>query len=200
MNRQNIIQALINKINAKSYLEIGLGVGHVFRGIKCDKKYGVDPQFNNYVYERGTKCDIEPTHKMTSDEFFEQNLEKFDVIFIDGMHEATYTERDINNAVKCLSDGGYIVCHDMSPMNEKHQIVPRVHDIWNGDCWKAWVKIRASNPNLNMYVIDHDHGCGVIQKGSQEENHWKDNQNNNCCMHSRSNQEFSRYIQDTFRH
>lgn len=166
--RNEIIQKLINKIDAQSYLEIGLGDGAMFNNIKCSKKYGVDPQFGNYQYEKGTECAIKPTHQMTSDEFFEQNKETFDVIFIDGMHESAYAERDINNALSCLSDGGYIICHDMNPHTKESQIVPRIQGYWHGDVWKAWVNIRQTNPNVNMCVITEDCGLGVIQKGSQE--------------------------------
>ena len=38
---------------------------------------------------------------------------------------------------------------------------------WNGDCWKAWVKLR-SRGDLNMFVVDTDFGCGVISFGEQE--------------------------------
>jgi len=169
VNRQEIIQKFITSINAQSYLEIGLGKGVIFNSINCSKKYGVDPQFEKpHDFQKGTKCLIRPTHLMTSDDFFLQNTECFDVIFIDGLHLADQVEKDINNSLKWLNDGGVILCHDMNPLNEQMQMVPRSQAKWNGDCWKAWVKVRSLNQNLNMFVIDADHGCGVIQKGSQE--------------------------------
>ena len=172
MSRYILIQKLIDKINAQSYVEIGLGRGEHFQSIQCSKKYGVDPMFEDYNFTKGIRCKIKPTHRMTSDEFFKQNKETFDVIFIDGMHEASYVERDINNALDCLNEDGYIVCHDMNPRKEKHQVVPRISRGWNGDCWKAWVKIRSTNPNLYMCVVNvgraGDAGCGVIRKGSQD--------------------------------
>lgn len=168
MNRKQIIQKLIDKINAQSYLEIGLGSGDVFRSIECPKKYGVDPQFGNFLFEKGTECQIKPTHQMTSDEFFKQNKKTFDVIFVDGMHEAEYVERDINNSISCLNEGGYIICHDMNPLTKKSQIVPRMQVYWHGDCWKSWVNTRQTNPNVSMCVIAEDCGLGIIQKGSQK--------------------------------
>jgi hypothetical protein len=168
ITRLVLIQKLIDKINAQSYVEIGLGYGNVFRSIKCPKKYGVDPQFGDYIFKKGTKCNIKPTHEMTSDQFFQQNKETFDVIFIDGMHEAEYVERDINNSISCLNDGGYIICHDMNPLTRESQIVPRIQGYWHGDVWKAWVNIRKTNPNITMCVIPQDCGLGIIQKGSQQ--------------------------------
>jgi hypothetical protein len=164
MNRQEIIQKLINHIDAKSYLEIGLGNGEVHKNINCRIKVGVDP----CEYPITKEHNVQPTFKLTSDEFFNQNKETFDIIFIDGLHEAACVERDINNSLKILNTKGYIICHDMNPKNEAAQLVPRIRKLWNGDCWKAWVKVRSTNPNLKMFVVNTDFGCGVIQKGSQE--------------------------------
>lgn len=166
MNRQTLIQKLINKIDAQSYLEIGLGRGLTYKNINCKKIYGVDPKTGGW--DAGQECSVEPTHVMTSDQFFKQNTERFDVIFIDGLHEADTVERDINNALDCLNSEGYIVCHDMNPMSKKSQDVPRVQKSWHGDCWKAWVRIRQVNPDISMCVITADCGLGVIQRGSQE--------------------------------
>lgn len=169
MTRTEIIQKLIDKINAQSYVEIGLGGGQAFKGIKCKKKYGVDPEYDKtHDFQQGSKCSFKPTHPMTSDDFFLQNQEKFDVIFIDGLHEAHQVEKDINNSLESLNDNGFIVCHDMSPKSEAMQRVPRTQVAWTGDCWKAWVKLRSTNPNVKMFVVNTDQGCGVIQKGSQE--------------------------------
>ena len=100
---------------------------------------------------------------MTSDDFFKQNNENFDVIFIDGLHEYGQVYRDIQNSLKFLNDGGYIICHDMSPNNEIIQRYPQTHPgEWTGDCWKAWVKLKSEKSDLQMFVVDSDYGCGVI--------------------------------------
>ena len=162
MKRDEILQQLIHKCKGDSYLEIGVAEGLNFEAIQCKHKTSVDPALRKY-------SEAKPTHKMTSDEFFKSNTLKFDVIFIDGLHEAHQVEKDINNSLECLKGSGYILCHDLNPKSKEAQEIPRNNQsIWNGDCWKAWVKIRSINQNLNMYVIDTDHGCGVIQKGHQE--------------------------------
>jgi len=157
MKRTDIIQSLINKIDAKKYLEIGVSAGENFRDIKCETKVGVDPEPNTPA-----------TIHVTSDDFFKNNKEKFDVIFIDGLHHADQVYRDIANALLCLNDDGYIVCHDMNPELEQHQVIPFNGGIWNGDCWKAYVQLRQERDDLAMYVVDTDYGCGVIKKGYQE--------------------------------
>jgi tetratricopeptide (TPR) repeat protein len=157
MNRTKIIQSLIDKINAKSYLEIGIDNAENFKTISCSKKVSVDPN-----------TDTVAMHHLTSDDYFKTNTDTFDVIFIDGLHHADQVYRDIVNSLSILNDGGYIVCHDMNPLQEEHQTIPFVSGLWNGDCWKAFVQLRSERSDLQMHVIDTDHGCGVISRGSQQ--------------------------------
>jgi hypothetical protein len=159
MTRTNIINHLISKINAKSYLEIGVREpSGNFNHIDCPNKIAVDP----FPLESG----ILP---LTSDEYFTQNTDTFDVIFIDGLHHADQVEKDIINSLKVLNKNGYIICHDINPTTELMQIVPiQTNSEWTGDCWKAWVKIKTNNPNLNMEVVDTDFGVGIISVGSQK--------------------------------
>jgi len=104
---------------------------------------------------------------MTSDEFFAQNNDSFDLIFIDGLHHADQVERDILNALNVLNENGTICVHDCNPMTKEMQIVPRQQAAWTGDVWKTWVKLRATRPHLKMYVINADNGCGIIRRGTQ---------------------------------
>lgn len=157
MKRHDIIQTLINKINAKDYLEVGISNGETYKRINCENKVGVDP---------------EPLAKakytLTSDEFFKQNKQTFDVIFLDGLHHSEQLEKDINNSLKILNEGGYIVCHDLNPIEESHQIRPYVTGLWNGDVWKTFTNFRSKRSDLRMFTIDTDHGCGIITEGTQE--------------------------------
>lgn len=157
--RSNIINALIQKNGYSSYLEIGVFKKKLnFEKINIEKKIGVDPGVEGYS---------EATHMMTSDDFFEKNNDHFDIVFIDGLHVFDQVLKDILNALDCLSDGGAIVCHDMNPQSFVMQTVPRVSNLWNGDCWKAFVTLRMERDDLDMFVIDADFGVGIIKKGSQ---------------------------------
>ncbi len=152
MNRTEIINSLIKKYNYKWYLEIGVQNGVNFNAIECDNKIGVDPVSGG-------------TFHGTSDDFFKTNERYFDIIFIDGLHQATQVYKDIENALKILTKGGIIILHDMIPMNKESQILPREQKIWNGDCWMAFVWLRATREDLLMFTVDTDCGCGVIVKG-----------------------------------
>lgn len=158
MTRTEIINNVIKKIGAKTYLEIGVREPEGnFNSIACEHKVAIDP------VPLG-----EGILRMTSDGFFAQNRDTFDVIFIDGLHHADQVERDILNSLAVLTPGGCVLCHDMNPTTELMQIVPVQTDgAWTGDCWKAWVKLRSTRSDLTMYVVNTDFGVGIIQKGEQ---------------------------------
>lgn len=163
MDRTNIIQLLIDKVNATNYLEIGMGPGVNFANIRCANKIAVDPMPT-----------VPVTFALTSDDFFKQNTQKFDVIFIDGLHWCEQVYKDIINSLAVLNNNGFIVCHDMNPHTEimqRHPIPDGVEGFtgeWTGDCWKAWIKLKTERKDLNMKVVDTDYGCGIISFGNQE--------------------------------
>lgn len=154
--RTNLINYIIEAKNYKSYLEIGIETGVNFNSIKIEEKVGVDPNGSH----KGVL-------KTTSDVFFEQNLQFFDIIFIDGLHEVEQTKRDINNSLHFLNKEGTIIIHDCNPTTKESQQVPQITGIWTGDVWKAFVYYRRF-PNIKMFVIDIDWGCGIIKRGKQE--------------------------------
>ena len=186
--RFDVIQFLINLYEYSSYLEIGVDRNHTWKNIECETKHGVDPNKD---------C----TFKMTSDKFFSQNKNKYDLVFIDGLHEHKQVKRDIENALSILTYGGVVVVHDCSPRNEKEQTTPKLagQKIWTGDGWKAFVELRQ-RVNLEMYVVDTNNGIGIIRKGIQkpikikgplEYKHLKKNKQKWIVL--RSSQEFKQY-------
>ncbi len=154
--RTEIINHFINKYHYKTYLEIGVDEGYNFERINCPHKVGVDPELKS----KATIFSI-------SDDFFKQNKEKFDIIFLDGLHHNEQLRKDIQNSLNCLNENGTIILHDMTPYDEKMQKVPREQVEWTGDCWKAFVHFRRWD-DLEMYVVDVDHGVGIIRHGKQK--------------------------------
>ncbi len=149
-SRIKIVQEIINLKNYRSYLEIGTFNDELFKKINCQKKIGVDPHSGGNV-------------RMTSDDFFIKNEEKFDFIFIDGLHHYKQVKKDINNSLNILNEGGTILMHDCLPRNYYYQAVPRSQLNWNGDTWKAFLEIR-SDEKFDTYCINADEGLGVILK------------------------------------
>tara|TARA_R110000822_G_scaffold66746_9_gene162837 strand:+ start:990 stop:1589 length:600 start_codon:yes stop_codon:yes gene_type:complete len=160
MKRWDIINSYVEKYGYKTYLEIGLDSGICRDSVKVDdaNKTTVDP----------SEKTMNPTHLMTSDTFFAQNKDTFDIIFIDGLHHGDQVLKDIENSLDVLNEGGVIFCHDMLPNSEPIQQVPRIQAIWTGDCWKAWFKLRGTRKDLEMFIVESDWGVGVIKKGFQD--------------------------------
>ena len=149
-SRIEIVQKIIDLKGFKKYLEIGTFKDELFSQVNCEKKIGVDPVSGGNV-------------RKTSNEFFMQNKEKFDLIFIDGLHKYNQAKQDIYNSINSLDNNGIILVHDCFPRNYYYQAVPRCQINWNGDTWKALVEARTDE-NLDTYCIYADEGIGLIFK------------------------------------
>ena len=158
--RPIIINDLIRSHGYKSYLEIGIRDARTIKVVDCPVRHGVDPAH---------PC----SHQMTSDKFFAELPDdfKYDLIFIDGLHLEAQVDKDIVNSLKHLSEGGTIVMHDCSPENEDRQRhyddLSKIKGVWNGTVWRSYAKLRMERKDLSMFVIDMDHGIGVIRPGKQ---------------------------------
>ena len=102
-------------------------------------------------------------YRGTSDEFFKQNKQNFDCIFIDGLHTYKQVKNDILNSIKVLNEDGVILVHDCLPTNFYQQAVPRCKMLWTGDVWKSIVELRTKD-NINVCVCRIDMGVGIIKK------------------------------------
>ena len=148
--RWDLIEYLINKYKYSDYLEIGCDQDQLFSKVKIKNKTGVDPINGGNI-------------RKTSDNFFRENKNKFDIIFIDGLHTYNQVKKDILNSINCLKDEGIVLVHDCMPDSLSKQAVPRYRMSWNGDVWKAIVDLRQ-NENLEIYTCKIDQGIGVIKK------------------------------------
>ena len=81
---------------------------------------------------------------MTSDDFFKNNKEKFDVIFIDGLHEYEQCQKDALNAINNINKNGVILFHDFIPIDWEIENVPRFTEGWSGDVWKVAYELSNS--------------------------------------------------------
>ena len=140
----------IKKKNSTKYLEIGCFDAELFNYVECDYKVGVDPVSGGNV-------------RKTSDQFFNENKDYFDCIFIYGLHTYSQVKKDIENSIKFLDKGGIILLHDCLPNNYYEQAIPRCQWVWNGDVWKAIVECRNLK-DIDVYTCYADFGIGVIFK------------------------------------
>lgn len=165
MTRYEIINRIIENKEYKNYLEIGVRDGECFKQICCENKVGVDPN--------PTSSDT--THIMTSDRFFD-NLDpetRFDIIFIDGLHLDHQVDRDIENSLKFLSEGGTIVLHDCNPPTKYHAAESPVftspaNGNWNGTVYLSLIKLRLYKNDLKLVTVDSDWGVGILTRELSE--------------------------------
>ena len=114
MDKASRINALLSRFQRDtSYLEIGVQEGITFDAVDSERKTAVDPCFLFQAVSDSTKT----YHQVPSDVFFSaiSRDEKFDVIFIDGLHTFEQTLRDFVNAASFLADDGYILIDDVKP-------------------------------------------------------------------------------------
>ena len=170
-SRTTVINYILGrKLGSTSYLEIGVrNPADNFDKISADSKYSVDP---------GLEYSKNPVDfKLTSNNFFNKleaqeivlEVDEFDVIFIDGLHEASQVDNDISDALKYLKQDGFIILHDCNPPTEWHARETFEYSLspagkaWNGSVWKAFTKWRM-NPSVTACCIDTDWGIGVISQ------------------------------------
>ena len=149
-NRIAVVNLILNSYNKPKYLEIGCASNALFNSIPIIDKTGVDPVLGGNI-------------RLTSDEFFEKNDNKFDVIFIDGLHTYEQVRKDVINSFKFLNKTGVLVLHDMFPLNWIESHVPNISNgAWTGDVWKIAFEL-IETPGIEFRLLKIDHGVGVVK-------------------------------------
>ena len=156
--RTDIINMLFLNYNFKTYLEIGVrNPNDNYNIINAAFKYGVDPNPNGKY-----------TYNMTSDEFFKNHVgeQKYDIIFIDGLHTYEQSYRDAINSTKHISEDGFIVMHDCNPPDEANLNL----ESDNGMVFKTIIRLKQELKDWCCFVIDEDFGCGILTRRKILEN------------------------------
>ncbi len=149
-NHTDLLNLIAIKINAYTYLEIGVqNPARNFDRIIAPFKVGVDPD---------PKANA--TCQETSDEYFAKSAANFDLIWIDGLHHADQVRKDIINAWEHLNPGGVIAIHDCNPRTKQLTVVPRGNQVeWTGDVYKTIINIQ-----IPCFTIAFDYGICIIKK------------------------------------
>lgn len=188
MLRTDVIQDILIKKKADTYLEIGVAKGDNFFPLNAKQKIAVDPRFRfklrkklKWLFKNRDNLKAK-YHQVGSDDYFEN--EKLtcplDVAFIDGLHSYQQSLKDVNNTLKHLKDDGVIIMHDCFPPNEASahpatsvsdaasMNLPGWTGQWCGDVWKTVCYLRSNRDDLKIFVLDCDCGLGVITKSENE--------------------------------
>jgi len=145
----NIINYLIKKNDYKSYLELGIGNGDTWNIVECEKKVGVD-------FNISSKIDNRIVTK-TTDDFFSQNKDKFDLIYIDAKHEKNQVFLDFKNSSEFITKGGMILFHDINPISKSDTGFNS-----SGDVFKFWVFI-CKNMKSSTLIGPQEDALGIIE-------------------------------------
>lgn len=168
--RKELLNYIIKENRYKSYVEVGASNPAVlFDNIKCAKKYSIDPGIECEAWTCEMSENFVYTHRMTSDMFFEQNYETFDLIFIDGLHTDAQCSLDLLNSLRCINEGGSIALHDVIPDNIE-MTGDEVRSFgWQGNCWMPvyrlikYINERNLHDYLEVKCFYLDWGIGVVK-------------------------------------
>lgn len=156
------LRAVRDLLGARRYLEIGVSKGATFHAVDFARQVAVDPRFRfdpdahaapNRVY-----------HQVTSDTFFARLAgpeERFDLIFVDGLHTFEQTLRDLISALAVLAPGGALLIDDVLPndvysaLRDQRQAVQAraaaggAGKSWHGDVYKVVFALHDLFPMLD---------------------------------------------------
>jgi hypothetical protein len=177
ITRDAVLQGLLSLFAAPRYLEIGVSQGSTFHKVAARQKVAVDPEFRFDVEAARRANPSASYHQVTSDAYFGTIVdpaERFDVIYLDGLHTAEQTLRDLLNALHHLEPKGIIVIDDVRPPTALAAIgdrerFARVREFmasrsktWMGDVYKVVVFIESFLQQLTWRTVAENHGQAVV--------------------------------------
>jgi hypothetical protein len=165
VNRHDFLSGLHERIQPRTYIEIGVSEGRGIARSHC-RTIGVDPAFR---VTSEVSCDLQLV-KATSDDFFARPrpLAWFedrvsDLTFIDGMHLLEYAFRDFINAERHSGPASVIVFDDMLPRATYEAARDRYTVPWTGDVFKIVPLLEQYRPDLTVITVDvHPTGVTVV--------------------------------------
>lgn len=175
MLRHEVLSGLLALHPAPAYLEIGVLDGVTFNALSAARKVGVDPRFR---FSAKASPGVE-FHEVSSDRYFGEiatRNDRFDVIFVDGLHTSEQTLRDLMNAIGHLADGGVIVIDDVTPssfasaqrsMEDARRVRSRMpqeagnYD-WMGDVYRLAFFIESFLQGFSYGTVEETHGQLIL--------------------------------------
>jgi len=147
-----------------SYLEVGVFRGETISNVKMPVRVGVDPEPRFSVVGLPNGVEI---FASTSDHFFLSHKRAFcfDLIFLDGLHEAKQCYSDFVNVLKISSPDSVILIDDVLPDDDISSIPDQDDSLkerartgqtgfrWHGDVWKVVVAISIAHADARIQII-----------------------------------------------
>jgi hypothetical protein len=186
VTRAEVLQAILSLFEAPGYLEIGVDSGETFFALAAARKVAVDPGFRFDIDEARGREPHTAFFEVESDRYFGELIdrnEKFDVIYVDGLHTFEQTLRDFCNSLRFLSDDGVIVIDDVVPNSYASslpnasiaaQLKSALNDpdqSWMGDVYRLVFFIDTFFQQYDYATITDNHGQLVVwsrQRSAEE--------------------------------
>jgi len=155
-HHSNLIRWIVDLTNCQNYLEIGVESGDCIRNIRDVVKKCVAVDVADMMVDK----DKIEFHHMTSDDFFKNNKEMFDIIFIDGDHNFEQARLDFENSLIFLNKHGIILLHDTDPM-----LFGLTHVKYCSDTHRIVDYILDYHPDLNIITLPiNEMGLSVVMR------------------------------------
>ncbi len=177
MRRDEVIQRLLDLFTGPRYLEIGVSEGVTFHRVIAREKVAVDPTFAFDVDTAKRAHGNAWYHEVTSDTYFGSIVDdddRFDVIYLDGLHTAEQTLRDILNATNFLTRGGIIAIDDVKPVThlaamadrdlffKVRQHIGSKDKSWMGDVYKVVYFVDTFLQQFSHATVAENHGQAIL--------------------------------------
>lgn len=181
-SRAQVVQSALDLFAQPRYLEIGVAKGATFHETRAFRKTAVDPYFKFDVGDARSSHPEARYFNLPSDAFFAQCPigEKFDVIYIDGLHTFEQTLRDLMNALSHLADRSVIIIDDIFPNSlaaaqraRADFVAVREHlglenKAWMGDVYKLVLFIDSFLQSWTFRCVSDNHGQLVMWQAPRE--------------------------------
>jgi hypothetical protein len=183
VTRNRVVQSVLDLFDAPDYLEIGVNKGMTFNALKAATKVAVDPKFLFDFNAVAAEVPGTSFHETTSDDFFGRIAARgagFDVIYLDGLHTAEQTIRDLINAISFLKPNGVIIIDDVFPCSyvaslpDRHEtrvIRKATGDTlgaWMGDVYRLVFFVETFCQQFNYCTVNNNHGQLVMWREPRE--------------------------------
>ena len=162
------------------YLEVGVESGSTFFAVTATSKTAVDPFFQFDIESAKQSHPTSEFVEQTSDNFFHACAltQKFDLVFLDGLHTWDQTYRDFCNALQFTHERSIILLDDIFPSDvyscnrdQVEAVMMRqfmsgdTANAWHGDTYKVIPLIDAFHPLLDF--------CTIISNGNPQTLVWR---------------------------
>ena len=144
MRHTELISSIVKLMGCTKYLELGIYDGDNISKVRryCQFCVGVD-----FMDKRKVSSGYEFILS-TTDDFFKNNIETFDIIFIDADHSFKSVKKDFINSLKILNKFGIILLHDTDPISEKY-----LDSGYCNDSYKMIEWLEENYPEFNVITL-----------------------------------------------